>query len=134
MREATKVLILLLSVALVSSAQDPDSRCDFSSYKPLVISHAPLGGAIHTVKPRYPPVARGARAAGPVQVKILVDLKGDVVRACAVDGNPLLRHASENAALAWKFKRNFGFSGKLKRQYLQSWIIFTFHLAEISLE
>jgi outer membrane biosynthesis protein TonB len=122
-----------MSLAFVCNAQETESNseCDFSSYKPLVISHAPLGGAVKKVEPEYPAVARAARSGGQVQVKTLVDLKGNVVRACAAHGHPLLRHAAEKAALEWKFKRNFGFSSKskFKRKYLQSWIVFTFRLA-----
>ena len=80
------------------------------------------------VEPEYPAIARAARASGKVQVKTLVDLEGNVARACAVHGHPLLRQAAERAALEWKFKPNFGFSrkSKFRRKYLQSWIVFGF--------
>ena len=119
-------------MAFVCNAQEAEPDCDFSAYKPLVISHAPLGGPIKKVAPEYPRVAKAARAQGEVQVKILVDLKGNVVRACAAHGHPLLRVAAEEAALEWKFKPNFGFSikpkFKSKRKHLESWIVFNFRM------
>lgn len=46
----------------------------------------------------YPPAALAVRAAGAVNVQVLVDEKGDVVSAAAVSGHPLLRVAALEAA------------------------------------
>jgi hypothetical protein len=63
---------------------------------------------------------------GRVKVKVLIDRKGNVVKACAVEGHPLLREPARRAALEWKFKPNFGFTAKQKRKYIQSHIVFVF--------
>jgi len=42
---------------------------------------------------------------GVVSVKIIVNRDGDVVKACATNGDEELANAPEKAALRWKFKR-----------------------------
>ncbi len=61
------------------------------------------GKAISLPKPPYPPIARQAKAAGTVVVKVLVDEKGNVVSAQAVSGHPLLQAASVSVARQAKF-------------------------------
>jgi TonB family protein len=61
------------------------------------------GKAISKPAPSYPTAARLARISGQVQVKVLVDENGDVIRAEAVSGHPLLQTAAVQAALATKF-------------------------------
>jgi len=54
--------------------------------------------ATNLPKPPYPPVARAAKASGPVVVQVTVDENGKVTSAKAVSGHPLLRPAAEAAA------------------------------------
>ncbi len=61
-------------------------------------------GAISLPKPPYPAAARAVRAEGAVNVQVLIDEEGNVASANAVSGHPLLRQASEQAALGAKFK------------------------------
>ena len=61
------------------------------------------GRALSLVKPTYPPKARAANAQGTVEVKVLIDEKGNVFAAQAVSGNPLLHDVSVAAAKASKF-------------------------------
>lgn len=61
------------------------------------------GSAIHKERPPYPPIARAARASGPVQVQITISETGQVIEATAVSGNPLLRPAAVEAARRWVF-------------------------------
>jgi periplasmic protein TonB len=61
------------------------------------------GQAINLVKPQYPQPARQIRAAGVVNVQITIDENGNVISAKAIDGHPLLRQVSENAARSSKF-------------------------------
>jgi TonB family protein len=56
------------------------------------------GRAISLPKPPYPDEARAARASGTVTVHVVIDEKGKVIRACAMQGPSLLMHASEAAA------------------------------------
>lgn len=60
--------------------------------------------AITLPQPPYPPVARAVRASGSVTVNIEVDTKGNVVKAVAASGHPLLKAAAVAAARQAKFK------------------------------
>jgi TonB family protein len=60
--------------------------------------------AVKKPAPEYPPIARGARAAGTVTVQIAVDEKGNVVKAVAVSGHTLLQAPSVEAAKKAKFE------------------------------
>jgi protein TonB len=61
------------------------------------------GKAISKPQPPYPSRARAARAAGMVTVQVTVDESGKVSYAEALDGHPLLRQASEEAAYRARF-------------------------------
>ncbi len=66
---------------------------------PKTISGGVVNGkAISLPKPPYPPAARAVRAAGAVNVEVLIDENGRVVSANAVSGHPLLRAAAAQAA------------------------------------
>lgn len=56
------------------------------------------GKAISLPKPGYPAEARAARVSGTVVVRLVIDERGKVLRACAIKGPPLLMRASELAA------------------------------------
>ena len=62
------------------------------------------GNAIKKVNPVYPPIAKAAKAEGPVQVAVTVNEAGEVTVANAVSGHPLLREAAADAARHWAFK------------------------------
>ncbi len=128
-------ICLLNSQASVLQAarQDRDDRgdsckCDFSKYKALEMSHVLLNSAVKRVEPVYPPVAKAAKAQGKVEVRILVDRNGDVIDACVVEGHPLLQPTAKDAALQWKFKKNFGLLRKQKQRYIEGSLFFTFEL------
>ena len=116
-------IMLGLGSALVCRAQSTPSVCDFSRYRPLVLSHFLTGATVKKVEPTWPPMGHGT---GRVKVKILVDRKGDVAKACVMEGHPLLRVSALRAALEWKFKPNFGLGAKQKRKYVQADIVFVF--------
>lgn len=63
-----------------------------------------LEGVVKWEEPEYPPIARLARAGGPVVVELEINEQGDVVSARVVSGHPLLQAATLKAARAWKFK------------------------------
>ncbi|HEY0427754.1 MAG TPA: energy transducer TonB [Pyrinomonadaceae bacterium] len=67
--------------------------------------------AVNLPKPEYPAAARAIAANGAVNVQVTIDEQGDVVSATAVSGHPLLRAASEKAALEAKFTPTY-LSGK----------------------
>ncbi len=56
------------------------------------------GKAISIPKPPYPDEARAARVSGTVMVRVVIDEKGKVIRACATQGPSLLMRTSELAA------------------------------------
>lgn len=60
--------------------------------------------AVKKVQPTYPPIAKAAKAAGPVLVQIIIGENGEVQEASAVSGHPLLREAAVEAAKQWQFK------------------------------
>ena len=63
-----------------------------------------LARIIKWQEPVLPPIARQARAGGPVVVDLTIDEKGDVVGAHVVSGHPLLQMPLLHAARAWKFR------------------------------
>jgi protein TonB len=71
---------------------------------PKTISGGVLNGkAISLPKPAYPAAARAVRAAGAVQVQVLIDETGRVVSASAAGGHPLLQAAAVAAARGARF-------------------------------
>src|SRR5215208_509139 len=54
--------------------------CDYSSFKALKMNSLP---AEKLVKPAYPPEAKEQKITGTVLVKVIVDKKGKVIKACA---------------------------------------------------
>ncbi len=62
------------------------------------------GNALKKPQPPYPPVAKAAKASGPVQVQITISEEGKVIDAAAISGHPLLRDAALEAARQWEFK------------------------------
>jgi protein TonB len=71
---------------------------------PKTISGGVLNGkAISLPKPTYPAAARAVRAAGAVQVQVLIDETGKVVSASAAGGHPLLQAAAVAAARGARF-------------------------------
>jgi len=74
--------------------------------KPLTkpVSGGVLNGqATELPKPEYPEFARRARAAGMVNVEVVIDEAGKIISARAVSGPPLLREAAVKAALRARF-------------------------------
>src|SRR5262245_1059844 len=61
------------------------------------------GNAIKKVQPPYPPIAKAARASGPVQVQITISEAGEVIEASVISGHALLRDAALQAARQWLF-------------------------------
>ena len=79
--------------------------------KPETPKPAPLrslgvvnGIATSLPKPPYPAPAVAMHVEGKVNVQIMIDETGKVISAKAIDGNPLLRSASEKAAMGARFK------------------------------
>jgi len=103
-----------------------DCKCDLSHYDPVMISHFLSNSVKKRVEPEYPSAAETVGAIGEVKVIIIVDRKGNVIDACVATGHPLLRSSAKNAALQWKFKKNFGLTLKQKKKYIQASLYFRF--------
>lgn len=93
------ILTVILSFGLLNVlAQTPTPNI------PKSISGGILNGKAQSLaKPEFPAAARAVHASGAVNVQVTIDENGDVISASAVSGHPLLRQASEQAALASKF-------------------------------
>jgi Ca-activated chloride channel homolog len=77
----------------------------FADTKKISVSGGVLqGSATRKVQPAYPATARTARTSGSVQVQITINESGEVIKAQVINGNPLLRDASLQAAKQWRFK------------------------------
>ena len=94
-------------------AQPPDepivnakSRdCDFNKYRPVRMSDwLPRGVRYQGPTPDYPAEAKRRGLQGHVNVRILINNKGEVEQACALDGPAPLREAAEVAARKWRFR------------------------------
>jgi TonB family protein len=83
----------------------PSASASVETPKKISVSGGVLQGtAIKKVQPPYPPIAKAARASGPVQVQILIGETGEVIDATVMAGHPLLRDAALQAARQWVFK------------------------------
>jgi hypothetical protein len=86
--------------ANLPTADSETKRCDFSIYNPLVLKGTLGSPAVSMPQPQYPPEAKDRKLAGPVTVKVLINVRtGLVERACAIDGDEPLSKAAETAAL-----------------------------------
>ncbi len=56
------------------------------------------GKPISIPKPPYPPAARSVRAEGQVKIRVLIDERGEIYSAEAIEGHPLLAPAAVTAA------------------------------------
>ena len=105
-----------------------NDECDFTAYHPVRESHFVSRTVRKKVKPIYTPEAANRGVHGWVNVKILVNRDGNVEKACAVDGDQILKGAAEKAALQWKFKPYFGLAKAGFRKYMIDVIAFNFDL------
>jgi|SRR5215510_4354303 len=127
------ILLLILKPSLQEGKKVAENECDFKQYRHLEIDHFPSDWIVKKVQPEYPKAAKDAKIEGIIQVKLLVDREGNVFKACVTQGHPLFREAAKEAALGYKFKKNFGF--KLSRMpsgflYIQTWALFNFKFDE----
>jgi len=70
---------------------------------PIISKGVVNGSAIDLPKPVYSPIAKAAHASGMVTVQVLIDERGKVISAKAVNGNPLLFAESVQAAYRARF-------------------------------
>lgn len=72
--------------------------------KPVVISKGALTGeALELPRPIYPAMAKQIHLQGRVNVQVLIDESGKVISAKAIDGHPIFRQVSQDAAYRAQF-------------------------------
>ena len=80
--------------------------------------------ALYFARPIYPKVAKAVRASGKVTVYVAIDSSGKVTSATAINGHPLLKKASEDAAYKARFlMKMFSNSSNCK-----GYLVYTFKL------
>lgn len=95
----TLMTVLSFGLLNVAAQESPKPPMPIKSISGGVLN----GKATTLTKPAYPAAARAVNAGGAVNVQVTIDENGDVISASAVSGHPLLRKASEQAALTSKF-------------------------------
>lgn len=86
---ATKRGETVLSGCIDNCAEDPAGTAQGDLQR---------GRIIRLPKPSYPSLARQAKISGTVEVKVLIDLDGNVIEAVAISGHPLLYASCVQAA------------------------------------
>ena len=97
LKKSLNILFLVLGISLLNVSAQTDQKIKTIS-KGVV-----NGSAVSLPKPVYPAAAKAVGAGGAVNVQVTIDEQGNVISANAVSGHPLLRQASEKAALEAKF-------------------------------
>jgi TonB family protein len=129
--------ICFVGLALACGTANGQQDCGFAEYHPTRISHfdkVSIGGPT----PEYPAAARKSHWSGTVQIGVIVDVQGKVVKTCPVyaPGKPIphesLIAAASAAAKQWRFKPNFGFGSEFHPgiQYVQHVLLFRFVLPD----
>jgi TonB family protein len=104
------------------SQENTNNSCDFSEYNTLYQKP----DAVIMARPLYPKKAKRKKIYGDVKVRILVDKTGKILRACAVEGNELLRSSATKAALKWKCSPPLKDLERANKDYLEYVITFNF--------
>jgi TonB family protein len=95
-----------------NSAAGPSVKADDGEAPTRLVRSGPLkpvsggilnGKALALPAPTYPEIAKRTRAAGVVEVEVVIDTNGKVISAKAVKGPSLLQQAAEQAAKMAKF-------------------------------
>ncbi len=121
---------------LNTSDQSSELKCDFTKYAPIKMEHFPSEVVLKKVSPIYPKKAKNQKIEGAVSVKILINERGLVEKACAFYGEKIFWSKAEEAALKWRFKPKYGLAFKVQRQdkarkrYALAYISFTFKFTE----
>lgn len=117
-------IFMLTTFSHVSDTQNNPLKtddCDFKKFKPVRLSE--ITPVKKRVEPQYPKVAKEAKITGSVTAIMLIDRRGNVFRACAINGHPLLKDAAIKAALQWKFE---GRCRTCLGKYLLEKVVFNF--------
>lgn len=102
------VLVFVFLLLVITEKKEPEKNVPENTPPPMITPFSRVGGVLNgkatsLPKPDYPEEARRAKVGGKVQVRLLINKAGDVVKASAISGDPILRPAAEEAALQAKF-------------------------------
>ena len=132
--KSSKPLVFLLFVLSVflflgneANAQNAgqiqdEKKCDFSQDKPLNLSHNKLlfESAVKRVEPIYPAAAKLIKAEGRVEVSLLVNRQGEVVKGLRFVGASVVAGICAKGSFAMEVWREFWFHGKTETQVYSS--------------
>jgi TonB family protein len=106
-RQAAGILLALLVSLNAPSAKAGAAQTTLDREPPAVrkTSTELRDAALVRSEPEYPALAKAARVRGTVEVELALDLEGNVKRAHAISGHPLLKDSAVVAARQWKFDR-----------------------------
>ena len=97
-----------------STIVSPSASANVEAPKKITVSGGVLqGSAIRKSATAVSPIAKAARASGPVQVQVTIGETGEVIEAAVIPGHPLLsrRRASSGAPVGFQTDRAFGRAG-----------------------
>ncbi len=100
------MLMVSNSTRARASAQAPQSKSssDANDIIPPVIGESEARQhLLQHPAPIYPPIARAAHVAGDVQITIVIDSSGNVIKANPISGPAMLMHAALDAVNKWQF-------------------------------
>ncbi len=88
----------------IAKKADPPPVPKAEAKRPVTISKGVVNGeATNLPKPPYPPHAKAIGLTGDVNVQILIDERGNVASARAINGHPFLKPGAEQAARNARF-------------------------------
>ena len=109
-----------------TATKPPTTACSLDKHKAIREVHFAQRAMTLMAKPTYPAEALENGDEGVVNVDMIIDRDGNVVEACPLSGPSSLRSAAQKAALACKFKSNFGLDEPARNQYRRDLITYLF--------
>jgi TonB family protein len=98
-----RIILITVSVFLLFDSQAIGQKQNSKKQKTIVI-YCHNCKITSQPKPEYPKAAKAVNASGEVSVEVLIDESGDVIKAKAVTGHPLLWAESAKVAFKAKFE------------------------------
>lgn len=94
---------VIASTPVAASVPPPPPTVKKPPVPPMVSKGVINGTATSLPRPPYPPAARALGIEGAVSVQVIIDERGNVISAKAINGSVVLRKVSETAASSAKF-------------------------------
>lgn len=111
-----------------SNNPKPDAKWKRPKGRRMISDCFPMTGKVVSYpKICYPKIAKAAHASGTVKIEVVIDEKGKVIWARAVDGHPLLRFAALRAACQTRVKPTIDCYGRAVK--VNTFLYFNFKLS-----